>query len=27
MTAHLCLNVFCVGWHLTVTYSLIQRIS
>jgi len=24
---HLCLNVFCIGWHLAVTYSLMQRIS
>jgi len=27
MNTHLCLNVFRGGWHLTVTYSLIQRIS
>jgi len=22
---HLCLNVFCVSWHLAVTYSLIKQ--
>jgi len=27
MNTHLCLNVFCVGWHMAVTYSLIQHIS
>jgi len=27
MNTHLRLNVVCVGWHLAVTYSLIQRIS
>ena len=27
MNTHLCLNVFCVGWHLAVSYPLIQRIS
>jgi len=24
---HLCLNVFCVGWHLAATYSLIKLVS
>jgi len=27
MNTRLCLNVFCVGWLLAVTYSLFQRIS
>jgi len=27
MNTHLCLNVFCVGWDLVATYSLIQRLS
>jgi len=27
MNTHLCLNVFCVGWHLAVSYSFIQRFS
>jgi len=24
---HLCLKVFCIGWHLAVTYSFMRRIS